>query len=93
MDGEGMSTEYKVDREIRLTQEGEWWVAKDEDEGVASQGRTRQEALENLDEAVALHKGEIGEEISEDEQEEVLRDLGIDPDELDGDRELPEFMK
>jgi predicted RNase H-like HicB family nuclease len=88
-----MSTEYKVDREIRLTQEGEWWVAKDEDEGVASQGRTRQEALENLDEAVALHKGEIGEEISEDEQEEVLRDLGIDPDELDGDRELPEFMK
>jgi predicted RNase H-like HicB family nuclease len=88
-----MNTEHKVDREIRLMQEGEWWVAKDEDEGVASQGRTRQEALENLDEAVALHKGEIGEEISEDEQEEVLRDLGIDPDELDGDRELPEFMK
>jgi predicted RNase H-like HicB family nuclease len=88
-----MSTEYEVDREIKLTQEGEWWVAKDEDEGVASQGKTRVEALENLDEAVALHKGEIGEEIPEDEQEEVLIDLGINPDELDGDRELPEFMK
>ncbi len=93
-----MSTEYKVDREIRLTQEGDWWVAKDEDEGVASQGRTRQEALENLDEAVALHKGEIGDPIETWEGEkEVLEDLGIDPDEVKEAREendeLPEFMQ
>ncbi|MDY6776128.1 MAG: type II toxin-antitoxin system HicB family antitoxin [Halobacteria archaeon] len=90
-----MSTETRVRRTIRLTQdeETELWTAVDEDEGVASQGETREEALENLDEAVALHKGEIGEEISEDEQEEVLRELGIEPDELDGDREPPEFMK
>ncbi len=90
-----MSTghEHEVERTITLTREGEWWVAVDEGEGVASQGKTREEALENLDEAVALHKGEIGEEISEDEQEEVLRELGINPDEVDGDRELPDFMK
>jgi len=84
----------KQEPTITLTEyEDGWWTARNVKVGVSSQGPTKQEALENLDEAVALHKGEIGEEVSEDEQEEVLRDLGIDPDELDGDRELPEFMK
>lgn len=73
-------------RRITLTEEGEWWVAKDEnvgENGVASQGRTRQEALENLDEAVALFKGEIGESVDTwDEEADVLRELGIDPEEV-----------
>jgi predicted RNase H-like HicB family nuclease len=44
-------------REIRLIQEDDgWWSAVDEETNVASQGETRQEALENLDEAVALTK-------------------------------------
>jgi len=86
-----MSTQQPT---ITLTEnEDGWWTARNVKVGVSSQGPTKQEALENLEEAVALHKGEIGEEVSEDEQEEVLRDLGIDPDELDGDRDLPEFMK
>jgi len=42
-------------REIRLIEEDDgWWSAIDEDKGVASQGETRQSALENLDEAVEL---------------------------------------
>ena len=41
-------------RHITLTREDEWWVARDDDTGVASQGPTREAALENLDEAVAL---------------------------------------
>ena len=42
-------------REIRLVEEDDgWWSAVDEGTGVASQGRTRNEALENLDEAVEL---------------------------------------
>ncbi|MFB6292962.1 MAG: type II toxin-antitoxin system HicB family antitoxin [Halonotius sp.] len=42
-------------REIRLIEEDDgWWSAIDEETGVASQGPTRQEALENLDEATAL---------------------------------------
>ncbi|GAA0286006.1 type II toxin-antitoxin system HicB family antitoxin [Halobacterium noricense] len=42
-------------REIRLVEEDDgWWSAIDEDTGVASQGATREEALANLDEAVAL---------------------------------------
>jgi predicted RNase H-like HicB family nuclease len=42
-------------REIRLVEEDDgWWTAVDETVGVASQGSTRGEALENLDEAVEL---------------------------------------
>lgn len=64
-------------REIRLVREEDGrWSAIDEDVGVASQGETRSEALTNLDEAVALHTGENGEQITDAD----LRDLGIDPD-------------
>jgi predicted RNase H-like HicB family nuclease len=42
-------------REIRLSKEDDGdWSAIDTDQGIASQGETRQEALENLDEAVSL---------------------------------------
>lgn len=60
---------------IILTREEEWWVAKDEETGVVSQGRSRQAALENLDEALAGYHGE-GEPPSDDD----LRELGIDPE-------------
>lgn len=87
-------------RDIRLTHEedSDWWVALDVETGVASQGKSRQEALENLDEAVALHKDEIGESIdSPEEEREVLRELSIDPDEVEVAREehgeLSEFMQ
>lgn len=64
-------------REIRLVKEKDGrWSAIDEGEEVASQGETRSEALANLDEAVALHRGEIGEPVTDAD----LRDLGIDPD-------------
>ena len=42
-------------REIRLIEEADgWWSAVDDETGVASQGPTRQKALENLDEAIEL---------------------------------------
>lgn len=43
------------DETITITKEGRWYVAKDESSGVASQGETKVEALENLAEALALH--------------------------------------
>jgi predicted RNase H-like HicB family nuclease len=44
-------------RRITLQEEDDgWWCAIDEETGVASQGPTREEALENLDEAVELTK-------------------------------------
>lgn len=39
---------------IVLEREGDIWVAEDVESGVASQGETRERALANLDEAVAL---------------------------------------
>jgi predicted RNase H-like HicB family nuclease len=80
-------------REIRPIEEDDgWWSGVDEETGVASQGETRAKALENLDEAVALPKGEIRDEITDDE--EFLRDIGIDPDEIpDEPKDLPDFMQ
>lgn len=50
-------------REIRLVEEDDrWWSAHDERTVVASQGATRVEALENLDEAV-----EVTEEAGDDD--------------------------
>jgi len=83
-----MSTghEPEVTRKITLTEEGDWWVAVDEDVGVASQGKTREEALENLDEAVALHKGEIGKPVTDED----LREWGINPDEATDEVQEPD---
>ncbi|MFD1585915.1 type II toxin-antitoxin system HicB family antitoxin [Halorientalis brevis] len=64
------------EEEIRLWREDDWWVAKDVETGVTSQGESRAAALDNLDEAVALHEGEIGREPTDEE----LRELGIDPE-------------
>ena len=52
------------------------WTAVDVETGVASQGRSRQEALENLDEAVEGYHG-AGRAPTEKE----FRELGIDPEE------------
>jgi predicted RNase H-like HicB family nuclease len=83
-------------RRITLTEEDDWWVATDEsvgEHGVTSQGRTRQEALENLDEAVALYNGETGRPPTDDE----LREWDIDPEDnrrrRGGDGELPDVLK
>lgn len=74
------------------------WSAVDDDLGVASVGKTRAEALEMLDEAVALHTGESGEPVdSRDEEATVLEELGIDADAVEeareSDTELPDFMR
>lgn len=85
-------------QEIRLVHSEECWVATDVETGVASQGETRSAALENLDEALALHRDERDDSIDTAEKERsALDELGIDPDEVEGAREesdeLPEFMQ
>lgn len=73
-------------RHITLTREDDWWVARDDDTGIASQGETREAALENLDEAVALSNGEIGEPVTDED----LRELGIDPDSVSDEPRVPD---
>lgn len=82
--------ELPVGTTITLIRGDEWWVATDEETGVASQGETREEALENLDEAVALHNSEAGRPVTDDD----LREWGIDPDELPEEPSpLPDFVE
>lgn len=63
-----------IEPTITLTESDEWWIARDTETGVTSQGKTRQSALENLDEGLAGYRGE-GEAPSDEE----LRELDIDP--------------
>lgn len=79
----------EFEQEIRLVDDGDGWIATDVESGVTTQGRTREAALENLDDAVALHRGEIGRPPTDEE----LRELGIDPeDNATGDREPPSVL-
>lgn len=82
------------DPTITLTKDGDWWVSRHVETGVASQGRTRKEALEMLDEAVALHRGEIGEPV--EDEAAFLEEIGLDPEEIEAaraeNRELPDVL-
>jgi len=63
-----------IEPTITLTESDEWWIARDTETGVTSQGKTRQRALENLDEALAGYRGQ-----GDAPTEEELRELGINP--------------
>lgn len=65
-------------------------TARDLETGLARGGETRAEALAQLAEVLELQEG--GGESIED-PDAFLREAGIDPDDLDGDRELPEFLR
>ncbi len=49
--GEVMKREFKA----RVSREGDWFVGQCLEVDVASQGRTEEQALANLEEALALH--------------------------------------
>ena len=73
---------------LELSEDGEVWLVRDEETGVATEGETRQHALEMLDDAVAAYNGEAGREPTDEE----LREMGIDPeDNTSG--ELPDILK
>jgi predicted RNase H-like HicB family nuclease len=53
--------------DVTITLDGEWYVARDEETGVASQGKTRPEALANLAEALELHERPVPDDGDVDE--------------------------
>ena len=71
---------------LRRSDDGEMWVVTDEETGVTTQGKSREHALELLDEAVALHTGEAGEPVTDDD----LRGWGIDPETGSDEPEVPD---
>lgn len=70
--------------QIKLWKDDGWWVATDIPTGVTSQGRTRQDALSNLDEAVDLYEGETGRPPTNEELDEI----GVETDSESTDSEL-----
>jgi hypothetical protein len=58
-------------------------TARDIETGVASFGDTKAEALSMLAEALALHSGEAGEPVTDED----LREIGIDPETVSDDLE------
>jgi predicted RNase H-like HicB family nuclease len=84
-----MSTEQ---RKITLTREEDgWWVAREKTIGLTTQGATRDDALENLDEVIAAIEGDAGRAPSDEE----LRSAGIDPEDnrRAGSGDLPDALK
>lgn len=78
---------------VRFTSEDGLVTAIDTETGVAASGETRSEALGELADALRLHEGG-GEQIeTEAEERKVLREIGIDPDEVEETKDLPEFMQ
>jgi len=73
------TAEDRREEGVEFTYEGDLVTARDIETGVASSGTSKSEALAMLAEALVLHEG--GGEPIEDE-DEFLRDLGIDPSEI-----------
>lgn len=82
----------RVEQTITLTEREGHWVAVHEPTEVGAQAKTREQALDELDEAVALHTNDATERL--ENEDEVLRDLGIEPEEIDADPDdPPAFMR
>lgn len=79
------------ERRITLIERTDHWVAIDERTGVGGQGPTREAALDELDDAVELRETTDAEPV--EDEEAVLRDLGIDPESVEPAEEPPEFMQ
>lgn len=73
---------------LRAQPEG-GWTAIDEDTGVASQGTTREQALDNLDEALDAYHGRNTTYPSDSE----LREMGVDPETARAQGDLPDVLK
>ena len=65
----------RIESDVTLVRnEDGWWTARDDATGVASQGETKEEALENLAEALRGYEGEGDTPMTAE-----LREAGIDP--------------
>ena len=83
------TTENRREEGVEFSYEGDLVTARDLETGVASSGGSKAEALAMLAEALVLHEGG-GEPIEDDDA--FLREIGIDPDEVDEDDSPPPWL-
>lgn len=74
---------------VEFTYEDDLVTARDIETGVAASGSSKAQALAMLAEALALHEGG-GTPI--DHEDQFLRDIGIDPAEIDEDESPPPWL-
>lgn len=83
------------DRGVEFIYEDDLVTARDRETGVAASGETRPEALAMLAEALELHENDATDPL--DNEDEVLREIGLNPDEISTAREqndeLPGFLQ
>jgi predicted RNase H-like HicB family nuclease len=84
------TAEDRREEGVEFTHEGDLVTARDLETGVAASGNSKSEALARLAEALLLHEG--GGEPIEDE-EAFLREIGIDPDEIDESESPPPWFE
>jgi predicted RNase H-like HicB family nuclease len=83
------TAENRREEGVEFTYEEDLVTARDIETGVASSGESKAEALAMLAEALALHEGG-GEPV--DDEEAFLREIGIDPDDVDEDDAPPPWL-
>ena len=77
-------------RRITLTENDDgWWTAHEETVGLTTQGETRDDALDALDEVLAAVEGDAGRPPTAEE----LREWGIDTESDRSDGDLPETLR
>lgn len=85
----GTTTEGGQNEGVAFTFEDGLVTARDIESGVAASGHSKPEALARLAEALALHEGG-GEPI--DDEDAFLREIGIDPEDVDEDETPPSWL-
>lgn len=81
-------------RRITLTKNDDgWWTAREETVGLTTQGETRDDALDALDEVLNAVENDTGRQPTDEE----LREWGINPEDnrrrSEGEGELPEGLR
>lgn len=86
----GTTTDEGREKGVTFTYEETLVTARDIESGVAASGESKSEALARLAEALELHDG--GGEPIEDE-DTFLQEIGIEPDDIDGDETPPPWLE
>jgi predicted RNase H-like HicB family nuclease len=88
------TTDGKQSETVEITYEDntDLVTAKDIQTGVASSGHSKVEALVMLAEALELHHRDSG-PVTDEEENEILREIRIDPNEIEEDPSPPPWLE
>ncbi|MEF8786293.1 MAG: hypothetical protein V5A45_10205 [Haloarculaceae archaeon] len=86
----GTTTDQGDEEGVEFLYQEDLVTARDIESGVAASGETKAAALAMLADALTLHEGG-GEPI--DDEDEFLREIGIDPERIETDDSPPQWLE